>query len=478
MRSLDFRSVLIIAAVFSFTGLQACASKHSDAPLKALSADEAARFKSVLQSMGEVLALGNDLKARQSARPFPQGTGRPPRGFPQLFGAPQASGVSAKLQKAIDDNDCSVHITLPEDTNPDIQIGQSTIPRFKAEVTGGACPIRYSVSIDAVQTGQSIDANFKLTYEAVALDAKKASDVDLLNYTGLIHVDMAQEQHGSDISQSMAARFQFAGTGHSQLEGDFTGDNGATFNMNLTMSGQTQTMPVAKKTAADLLATMLSKTLLAKAALADTQLPPGGFPGLKISGEMGENFKYQFKALAGELKSSMKFDGAQQSAEYFINGVATTANDYASYRNSINFPGMNGNSTDTGTTPPFPGEPLPKPLVCQVAVYRSSQALHFATPVAAPTGPALRTYQACSNTKTNDVFNDTTVNISFSYDADKVHITTDLCTASSCVTADRYFLLDEDAEFADAAGDYTVQTSCHVAETCASAVRASVVSHE
>ena len=498
-------------------GLSGCQESKSSGPHRAqiasphapLTAEQSVHFKNLLKSLGQVNGLGTQLQqakksnfSHQLSKPIGQ-----PQSLNQLLtifaqsGFPPAtsnfsqgpingnsSAPSGGLATSVENGDCAVVVALPPDEPTELKAGETSIPTMHIDVSGAACPMKYSVSLLGKQNKDDIDATLTLSYDAVSNEARAMADVDHLVYTGHILVDMHEADAAGAKTVTINMNMTFDATGHSQTEGDFAGQNDMGGSMAISL-------PSNKSMQGS-----FGSGLIAKLALVNRWDAGGpGLPGFKMTGNMHTRHIYQAPRFTGELVSTIDFTGGfttPPKAVYTLNGQAISEQQFKAYESLLNLPGMtksndgsstgDGSGTNGGTSggttnvPTSPGNgngnaspgggTFPEPggwpgsgdetgaLSCRVDVM---------IPAGASSSVA-HSYSSCGRTShLVDSVMGRQIDVVFKLSPSYTSVMTTVCQNGRCgPTAQRDFLPNEERAYDDMIGDWMIHTSCAPVAGC------------
>lgn len=332
------------------------------------------------------------------------------------------------IAKLVDENDCQRKIVLP-DEQPPLTAGDLKVARFLIEVSGPGCPVAYSMSLEGQQEPEAFTAKFSLKYEAISAEAKKLYDVDLTDIEGVLNAKVLQAPGGQ--GGGIEFTFSYKGKGNSQSQGPFTGTSG--FDGKMLMS-----------------------------------LGSAGPFNLKIEGGFNEAMQFNFKNQSATLKSTTTMNGFVPTMVFEVNGTKVTESEYKTIRDQIKLPGMDGNALGGAG----PGGAA-STLECKVEVFGSRDfslpdAEKFIRNGGAKPAP-LKVSRSCGGMATDmDQIDGVPYTARFTESPGHTSVHVELCAPGAlCGVADRTFLSDESATYADdLLRRFTVLTSCTVVPAC------------
>jgi len=452
----------VLASILIFASMTGCSSGGSGGgggpSYRPLSQQESDRFRAVTESVGNVIATGDQFRAQAQTQAL----------FQTLMAkAPKNPGAPSPIKKTVDQANCEVKVDVKENSSaptapadqpgtPDGTKVEGNIPTFKVEIGGTECPVRLLAALAGQQSDQGFQGTFTLQYEALTAEGKELNDVDKMDMSGVISVQIRQK---SQSAVELITKVSLTGTGHSKKEGDFA--------TSTTMDGVIESDLTMQKGA-----------------------PPiqmAGFATLKqdplngmLKGQMSETFDFRFKDMAAQLRSVVRF-APEMKEEYFINGQAVSADEYKAYRDSLEIPGMDGDLGGGG-----PNEPEPAyALDCEARVYDAAK-----MPVEEleraigrnelPAGFPLLADRSCNQTKQivgplNPVLSGASSSdsamIDFSFANEYATASVRVCEANNgpCQSFEKSFLPYETKAYAKGVARYGIYLRCEARPACSAA---------
>lgn len=341
------------------------------------------------------------------------------------------NGSSSELSKIIDENDCKRTITLP-DEQPPLEAGDMKVARFLVEISGPGCPVTYKMALDGTQMPEGFQADLVFEYKALSPEARKLYDVDQMKFEGKLSANVLQMQSGGKLTFD----FVYSGNGNSQSKGAFKSISNLKGGFEISMGGGTS----------------------------------GGTPfNLKIEGGFEDSLSFEFNSEKATFNSKTIFQGLLPVSEFSINGVKVTEADYKKVRDLVKLPGMEGISIG--------GDEVGPTLECKAEVFKSTElSLSNAEQWIRGGGPRpapLKTSRWCGASAIDfDRLGTMSYKAEFYSQPTHSTIRLELCDTATapgtaCSIAERSFLPDESAKYADDfMGKFTSITSCEVVTQC------------
>jgi hypothetical protein len=287
---------------------------------------------------------------------------------------------------------------------------------FTVTIDGPGCPVQIYASIDGEQSQNSFHATFVATMKLIDPTFAKQSDVDNVSMTmDITAVLTPQASSGVDVQIGLSLK----GQAHSLSLGNVIESASINSTMDITPPAQGQFLP-----------------------------------GLTM--KMGEELKYQFSGFNADLQSELNMGGllGPITADYFVNGVSVSQQDFQTFLNSISLP--LSQTPGSATPPPSQG------MTCEVRVYDASQVSKQALLNSISSQTPIAAIPLLDNSKTASAdwqISNTGVQAHLDFESQFITLTVATSTGQSNEVT---VLAGENGDIADQVGNYTFRLSCFV----------------